>query len=90
MMGDTNVSFKSVFKDEVRRFVVDSDVSTSLTFLREKLVSIYPELKRHVFYLTWNDDEGDRVTIKTDEELFIALTDMKVNTFLLGFEALRV
>jgi len=44
MMGDTNVSFKSAFKDEVRRFVVDSDVSTSLTFLREKLVSIYPEL----------------------------------------------
>ena len=80
------VSFKSVFKEvgsdpEVRRFVVDRDVSTSLTYLREKLVSIYPALRRKSFCLAWTDQDLDKVTIRSDDELIIALTDMKVINF---------
>merc|ERR1711963_993113 len=44
-----NVSFKVYLKDpsqgeetEVRRFVVDKEVSTSLVYIKEKLVSIFP------------------------------------------------
>ena len=32
-------------KDEVRRISVDSDVSTSFTYLTEKLASVFPVLK---------------------------------------------
>merc|ERR1712004_564981 len=48
-----NVSFKVYLKDpsqgeelEVRRFVVDKEVSTSLVYIKEKLVSIFPLLAR--------------------------------------------
>jgi hypothetical protein len=43
-----NVSFKVSLKDagenEVRRFVVDRDVSTSFTYLQEKLCAVFPQL----------------------------------------------
>ena len=62
---------------EVRRFVVDKDVSTSLCFLQQKLVSLFPRLKQDLFEISWTDEDGDVVTIGTDEELIIALTEMK-------------
>jgi len=78
-----NVSFKVVLKDqnngeenEVRRFVVDKNVSTSFDYLEGKLRSVFPKLSHAVFSVSWTDEDGDLVTIATDEELIIALTEM--------------
>merc|ERR1711892_1506289 len=78
-----NVSFKVFLKDlnnggenEVRRFVVDKDVSTSFTYLQEKLCAVFPQLKLKIFSVSWTDEDGDTVTIAMDEELIIALTEM--------------
>ena len=62
---------------EVRRFTVDRDVSTSNTYLREKLMSVFSQLRRIDFDVAWTDDDGDNVTIKSDDELVIALTEQK-------------
>merc|ERR1711892_420105 len=78
-----NVSFKVFLKDsnnvgenEVRRFVVDKDVSTSFTCLQEKLCAVFPQLKLKIFSVSWTDEDGDTVTIAMDEELIIAHTEM--------------
>merc|ERR1739838_558584 len=78
-----NVSFKVFLKDsndggenEVRRFVVDKDVSTSFTYLQEKLCAVFPQLKLKIFSVSWIDEDSDTVTIGMDEELIIALTEM--------------
>merc|ERR1739838_699060 len=78
-----NVSFKVFLKDsndggenEVRRFVVDKEVSTSFTYLQEKLCAVFPQLKLKIFSVSWTDEDGDTVTIGMDEELIIALTEM--------------
>lgn len=90
MSADNAVSFKVVFKrkqqdnndaavvsSEVRRFTVDHDVSTSLVYLVEKLGSVFPELRRRgSVVITWQDADGDEVTIGSDDELKIALTEM--------------
>ena len=81
-MSDTTVAYKVTLKEvncdpEVRRFVVDRDVSTSYTYLYEKLATIFPTLRRKDFKLTWSDGDGDTVTIRSDDELVIALTEMK-------------
>merc|ERR1711892_40380 len=78
-----NVSFKVVLKDEanaeteLRRFVVDKDVSSSFPYLQEKLCLVFPQLKQKIFSITWSDEDGDMVTIANDEELIIALTEMR-------------
>merc|ERR1712004_774407 len=78
-----NVSFKVYLKDpsqgeelEVRRFVVDKEVSTSLVYIKEKLVSIFPLLADKIFSVSWTDEDGDSITIDTDEELILALTEL--------------
>ena len=78
-MGD-NVSFKVFLKNdneqEVRRFVIDKNVSTSYDYLLEKLRVVFPQLQGSVFSVCWTDEDGDHVTITSDEELIIALTEM--------------
>merc|ERR1712226_617881 len=78
-----NVSFKVYLKDpsqgeetEVRRFVVDREVSTSLVYIKEKLVSVFPVLAEKLFSVSWTDEDGDAITIDTDEELILALTEL--------------
>jgi len=61
---------------EVRRFQVDKDVSSSFTYLQQKLASVFPDVSRKVFGITWVDTDNDTVTIATDEDLIIALTEM--------------
>jgi len=56
--------------------VVDKDVSTSYSYLQEKLCLVFPQLKQKIFSISWTDEDGDMVTIATDEELIIALTEM--------------
>merc|ERR1711915_298098 len=80
-MSAETVSYKVFLKDkenaeEVRRFVVDKDVSTSFTYLQEKLYTVFPQLKQKIFSVSWTDEDGDNVTIGMDEELIIALTEM--------------
>ena len=76
-MADS-VSFKVVLKEEneLRRFMVDKEVSTSFSNLKEKLCLVFPQLKQKIFSISWIDEDGDMVTISTDEELIIALTEM--------------
>jgi len=81
-MCDT-VSFKVALKDtnngkenEVRRFVVDKNVSSSFEYMEGKLRTVFPGLNQAVFSVSWTDEDGDLVTIATDEELIIALTEM--------------
>jgi len=73
-MADS-VSFKVVLKEEneLRRFMVDKEVSTSFSYLQEKLCLVFPQLKQKIFSITWKDEDEDMVTISTDEELIIAL-----------------
>ena len=68
-MEEKSVSFKVVLNDaknvtEVRRFVVDRDVSTSLAYILDKLVQIFPLLRRKDFKLSWTDEDGDKVIHK--------------------------
>ena len=79
---------------EARRFVVDKEVSTSFTYLTEKLRSVFStQLQRAAFTVSWFDEDKDKVTINSDEELIIALTEMpgplyKLNVQLLYFHDL--
>eukprot|EP00092_Neocalanus_flemingeri_P090482 GFUD01114611.1.p1 GENE.GFUD01114611.1~~GFUD01114611.1.p1 ORF type:complete len:474 (+),score=150.41 GFUD01114611.1:96-1517(+) len=79
-MADT-VSYKVKYQhgeeSEVRRFGIDKDVSSSFTYLENKLQHVFPQLRRQSFSIQWNDDEGDIVTVGNDEDLMIALTEMK-------------
>merc|ERR1711963_373166 len=80
-MGD-NVSFKVFLKtgeeqeEEVRRFVIDKGASTSYDYLVGKLEVVFPQIKTSTFSIHWTDEDGDNVTITSDEELIIALTEM--------------
>merc|ERR1711963_1268300 len=78
-MGD-NVSFKVFLKNseeqEVRRFVIDKNVSTSYEYLLEKLRVVFPQIQGSSFTVAWTDEDGDLVNVSSDEELIIALTEM--------------
>merc|ERR1712018_942449 len=60
---------------EVRRFVVPQDCSTSLIYLKEKIRTIF-NLGRSTCKVSWKDEDGDDVTIETDEELLIDLQEL--------------
>jgi len=71
------VKGKEKIDTEVRRFVVDKAVSTSFTFLKEKVASVFPSLGPDAeFSISWTDCDGDKVTIGSEEELVIALAEM--------------
>uniref|UniRef100_A0A1E1W8Z5 ZZ-type domain-containing protein n=1 Tax=Pectinophora gossypiella TaxID=13191 RepID=A0A1E1W8Z5_PECGO len=63
-------------KPEVRRFGVDKSLVTSFVYLNAKLQEIYPNLKNKSYTVTWKDDEGDDVTVSSDDEIMTALTAM--------------
>ncbi|XP_057378861.1 sequestosome-1-like [Daphnia carinata] len=58
---------------EIRRFTVDPDVVGNFTYLREKVRSVYPQLLRENFSISYIDEEGDKVTVSSDDELLGAL-----------------
>jgi hypothetical protein len=41
---------------EVRRFGIDGDVATNYVYLREKLQTIFPELRGRSFTVTWRGE----------------------------------
>ncbi|XP_012235589.1 sequestosome-1 isoform X2 [Linepithema humile] len=63
---------------EVRRFGIDADVATNFVYLQEKLRNIFPNLRGKNFIITWKDEENETITISTNEELEIALTEMSI------------
>ncbi|GAB6029266.1 Sequestosome-1 [Chamberlinius hualienensis] len=59
-------------KDEIRRFTLDTNVANSFTYLREKLIYLFPVLLRRPFSVLYKDEEGDFITVSSDEELITA------------------
>ena len=62
---------------EVRRFLVSHEVFGNFKHLQGKLLSIFPTLKSRNFSVIWTDNEGDEVTIASDEDLSIALAELE-------------
>lgn len=88
MASERSVSFKvylitSSLKPEVRRFGIDTDVVASFTYFKEKLQNVFPALLGKQFSVFWRDEDADEISVSSDEELIIALTEMKsdVNKF---------
>ena len=63
-------------KDEVRRFEVDREASTSYKYLVSELRHIFTQLKNSSFSVGYFDEEGDEVTMATDRELATAFNQM--------------
>ena len=63
-------------KDELRRFEVKRDASTSYKYLVSELRHIFTQLKNSSFSVGYFDEEGDEVTIATDRELATAFNQM--------------
>ena len=62
---------------EVRRFVVPRNRCTSLVYLRAKFTSLFEKYLEKGMKVYWKDGDGDYVIIKSDEELAIAVGEMK-------------
>jgi len=77
---DNKVEFKaSLFiadeeKYKVKRFMVDRSESYKIYCINEELVSVFPELSE--FCVCWMDNNGQYVTIYTDEDLSLAMSQM--------------
>ena len=79
-------SGKAEVKTEVRRFEAVRRDCTSVYFIREKLFTIFPNLDGKRFDIFWDDYEGDRVSINTDDELQIALSELKGPAFVINID----
>jgi len=65
-------------KSQVRRFEVPQDCSTSYIYLKGKLRSLFgQEFGNSGIIITWQDQDDDIVTVESDEELLIAMQEMK-------------
>jgi len=78
------VSFKVSFTkqdqiSQVRRFEVPQDCSTSYLYLKEKLRSIFSDElgTSSGLNITWQDHDEDIVSVESDEELIIAMHELK-------------
>jgi len=60
---------------DIRRFCLGKDLSSSFSYLQKKLFDFYPEIR--TFSLLWTDEEGDLILVSNDEDLRIALAEMK-------------
>jgi sequestosome 1 len=73
-----SVSFKVTLskeeEQETRRFLVSEEVASSLVYLKQKIATLFPALRRSEPLLSWVDEEGDEVVVASDEELEVALT----------------
>jgi len=77
-------------KSQVRRFEVPQDCSTSYIYLKEKLRSLFgQELGNSGIKITWKDQDDDIVTIESDEELLIAMHEMKGPIYKFCIEPLK-
>ncbi|KAL3860587.1 hypothetical protein ACJMK2_010687 [Sinanodonta woodiana] len=67
--------------EEIRRFTVPADVSSSYEYLCRKISDIFPTLRHGRFTLYWKDSVGDPITISSDEELLEALEYVEDSLF---------
>ena len=56
------------FDDEIKRFDMKED-ECNLENILLKLEQTFPVLLEHQYYLSWVDQEGDKVTISEDSDL---------------------
>lgn len=87
-MSDGNAMNLKIFlkgdtSDEVRRITVDASVATSYIFMKEKLQSVFPNLRNSPFKITWRDVDDDEITIASDEDFITAFTEMNGNVKIL-------
>jgi len=61
---------------EVRRFLISQEICGNFSYLQGKLITVFPTLKNKQFSIFWTDNEGDEVTIASDEDLTIALAEL--------------
>ena len=66
---------------EIRRFTVDQDVTTSFTYLVQKIAQVFPSLRADDITVAWMDDDGDHIVISSDEELLDALDQFDGSVF---------
>ncbi|KAK9889410.1 hypothetical protein WA026_004683 [Henosepilachna vigintioctopunctata] len=82
-MASSGINFKvyAVIGDntEVKRFFVDSGAVTSFVFMKEKIKSVFPNLKEMDFKMSWKDADGDYISITNDEDFITALTELSDN-----------
>ena len=74
--------------------MISKDMSNNFNNLKEKLVLVFPQLSGKNISITWTDADGDKVTISSDEELNIALSEMtgtvyKINILVQSKKKLR-
>ncbi|XP_011171319.3 uncharacterized protein LOC105204024 isoform X1 [Solenopsis invicta] len=65
-----------IFK-EVRKIYYVFDIFRSFANLREAQLSIFPGLQGRNFDILWEDEEDMSITITNDDELYIAMTELK-------------
>ncbi|XP_046404535.1 sequestosome-1 isoform X2 [Ischnura elegans] len=81
-MSDQTASFKVTLhrkgssEAEIRRFILPRSALSSYSILRDKLQVVFQSIKNIPFEVTWEDGDGDRVLISSDEELMIAMQEM--------------
>ncbi|XP_029163706.1 sequestosome-1 isoform X2 [Nylanderia fulva] len=68
--------FENKTQFETRRFGIDADVATNYVYVCEKLQSLFPTLRRKLFWIEWKDAENEMIKISTNEELEIAIEEM--------------
>lgn len=66
-------------KEEIRRFGIDLTDPPVFQHLQEKIEKLYPKLGG--FSVQWKDDEGDFVTVSSDDELIAAMETTKDTMF---------
>merc|ERR1712018_574956 len=73
MSVSLKVTLSKEEEQETRRFLVGQDVASSLVYLKHKIATLFPALKRSEPVLSWVDEDGDEVVVASDEELEVAL-----------------
>ncbi|RDD41119.1 Sequestosome-1 [Trichoplax sp. H2] len=72
---------KAYSDDEIRRFALDQNVTTSYNYLYQKIGTLFPNLLRDSYVLKWCDTDGDLITFSSDDELIDALSNRNDEIF---------
>jgi len=62
---------------EIRKFTADSDIATNYEYLSAKIRTTFPDLVNKNIELFWIDNEGDLLTISSNEELMCAWNSLE-------------
>uniref|UniRef100_T1J1R7 ZZ-type domain-containing protein n=1 Tax=Strigamia maritima TaxID=126957 RepID=T1J1R7_STRMM len=96
-----DISIKSFYvrtdaTTEIRRFAMPKEEAKNFNLLREKLLSIYngastkATLSKDDIALFWKDEEGDEVSISSDDELSFALKAKTEDVFKIHVRKIKV